>query len=120
MCVPQSIPVFEDLREFVAWGHDVSFLSGVGGQVYLVLDTACAKMCCGTRFHDEFVQRLDLEGLNSVFIPALDPFRFGISRCYSVGKSYLPIAIRGKPMVITPSLIKENPDLTLLASWVGA
>jgi hypothetical protein len=113
--IPPSIPIFEDLAE-VKDLLDVNLLHDIDHNLYVVLDSACAKMCCGTNWLSQASQRLDSLGLAPVQVPTADPFRFGISTCWSVGRAYLPLAIRGVPIILIPSLIAQNPDLCLLAS----
>ena len=115
--IPPSIPIFEDLAEVKdLYCSEVNLLHDVGHDLYIVLDSACAKMCCGTNWLVQASQRLDSLGLSPVQVPTSDPFRFGISTCWSVGRAYIPLSIRGVPITLIPSLIAENPDLSLLAS----
>ena len=96
--------------------NDVNLLIDECDSLYLVLDTACARMCCGTNTYAKLVQRLAIHELQGITVPSWEPFRFGISKCISQERAFLPVGIRGFPLILTPSLIAENPSLLLLAS----
>ena len=67
---------------------------------FLVIDSGCQRTCCGKRWSDVHVQKLQTFGMTPHVIDANDLFQFGKGPpSTSSTRAYLPSGIHGAPML---------------------
>lgn len=78
----------------------------------LVIDSGCQRTCCGKRWFDVHVQKLQTFGMTPHVIDANDLFQFGKGPpSTSSTRAYLPSGIHGAPMLLGTSILEENIPL---------
>ena len=87
--------------------------------LYMVLDTACQKMCHGPRYAAAYHNELRKAGLGFFTRDSYEPFRFGISRAVSRTTEVWPAMLGTVPLILISQLVLENPVLPLLGSLIA-
>eukprot|EP00435_Cladocopium_sp_Y103_P069213 s209_g32.t3 len=79
---------------------------------YLVTDSGCQRTCCGQKWFDSHVSKLQSFGMAPHCIAANDLFQFGKGQpSTSTTRAYLPTGIDGFSMILGTSLLGENIPL---------
>ena len=81
----------------------------------MILDTACQRTCCGTRWLAEQAALLDEQALQWHSVPLQDVFQFGSGPPLKAKqRAYLPVGIGGMDLLIGAGAL--DVEIPLLAS----
>ena len=79
---------------------------------FLVIDSSCQRTCCGRKWFDSHVLKLQSCGMTSYCCEANDMFQFGKGQpSTSTTRAYLPTGINGFPMILGASILEETIPL---------
>ena len=95
--------------------HQINEIKFAGAEQFagfLVIDSGCQRTCCGKKWFDSHVLKLQSFGMAPYCFAANDMFQFGKGQpSTSTTRAYLPTGINGFSMILGASILEENIPL---------